>query len=184
VFRPGILHGDFHLANVMFALDGPALAPAEAAARHTLQFLFNPERAARLVEFHARDAANPGLAEVLGTILARTWQAPHPSGYPGEIARVVDNVVLYDLLELATNERATYQVRALASAEVSQLKTWLTTAQASASDPAQKAHLAYAAMQIEQFQRDPKKLSLMAPSEPPDGPPIGDDEDWPGWPPG
>ena len=25
-FRPGILHGDFHLANVMFALDGPALA--------------------------------------------------------------------------------------------------------------------------------------------------------------
>ena len=136
------------------------------------------------MEFHARDAANPGLAEVLGAILARTWQAPHPSGYPGEIARVVDNVVLYDLLELATNERATYQVRALASAEVSQLKTWLTTTQASASDPAQKAHLAYAAMQIEQFQRDPKKLSLMAPSEPPDGPPIGDDEDWPGWPPG
>src|SRR5712691_1536022 len=28
-----------------------ALAPAEAAAQHTLQFLFNPERAARLVEF-------------------------------------------------------------------------------------------------------------------------------------
>jgi len=31
-----------------------ALAPAEAAAQHTLQFLFNPQRAARLVEFHAR----------------------------------------------------------------------------------------------------------------------------------
>jgi len=28
-----------------------ALAPAEAAAQHTLQFLFNPQRAARLVEF-------------------------------------------------------------------------------------------------------------------------------------
>ena len=159
-----------------------ALAPAEAAARHTLQFLFNPERAARLVEFHARDAANPGLAEVLGTILARTWQAPRPSGYPGEIARVVDSVVLYDLLELATNERATSQVRALASAEVNRLKAWLTTAQASASDPEQKAHLAYAAMQIEQFQRDAKNLNLVAPSEPPDGPPIGDDEDWVGWP--
>jgi uncharacterized protein DUF4953/uncharacterized protein DUF5117 len=161
-----------------------ALAPAEAAAEHTLQFLFNPERAARLVEFHARDAANPGLAEVLGTIVARTWQAPHPSGYPGEIARIVDSVVLYHLLELATNERATSQVRALASAEVNQLKTWLTTAQASAGDTAQKAHLAYAAMQVEQFQRDPKKLNLMAPSEPPDGPPIGDDEDFVGWPPG
>src|ERR1700722_13766695 len=41
-----------------------ALAPAESAAQHTLQFLFNPERAARLVEFHARDSANPGLDEV------------------------------------------------------------------------------------------------------------------------
>src|SRR5882762_8691294 len=42
-----------------------ALAPAEAAAQHTLQFLFNAERAERLVEFHARDKANPSLEEVL-----------------------------------------------------------------------------------------------------------------------
>src|SRR4029077_8132256 len=49
-----------------------ALGPAEAAAQHTLQFLFNPERAARLVEFHARDAANPDLEEVIDAILAAT----------------------------------------------------------------------------------------------------------------
>src|SRR5712671_3430859 len=54
-----------------------ALAPAEEAAQHTLQFLFNPERAARLVEFHARDAANPGLQEVLDAIVAATWKTPH-----------------------------------------------------------------------------------------------------------
>src|SRR6267143_960583 len=53
-----------------------ALAPAEAAAQHTLQFLFNPERAARLVEFHARNAENPGLQEVLEAILAATWKTP------------------------------------------------------------------------------------------------------------
>ena len=39
-----------------------AVAPAEAAAQLIMQFLFNPQRAARLVEFHARDAANPALA--------------------------------------------------------------------------------------------------------------------------
>ncbi len=49
-----------------------ALAPAEAAAQQTLQFLFNPQRASRLVEFHARDAANPSLEEVLNQILAST----------------------------------------------------------------------------------------------------------------
>jgi hypothetical protein len=159
-----------------------ALAPAEAAAQHTLQFLFNPERDARLVEFHARDAANPGLQEVLGAIIAATWKAPRPDGYPGEIARVVDSVVLYDLLGLATNERATTQVRAVAWFELDQLKRWLNSAKASATDPAQKAHLAYAAAQVEQFQKDPKKPELAAPSEPPDGPPIGDDEDFVGWP--
>jgi Met-zincin/Domain of unknown function (DUF5117) len=154
-----------------------ALAPAEEAAQHTLQFLFNAERAARLVEFHARDAANPGLQEVLDAIVAATWKAPHAAGYPGEIARVIDSVVLYDLLSLARNDRATTQVRAVASREVEQLRGWLRVNRA-AGDPAQQAHLAYAAAQIEQFQKDPKKLELTAPAEPPDGPPIGDDEDF------
>src|SRR5690242_20978553 len=58
-----------------------ALAPAEAAAQHTLQFLFNPERAARLVEFHARSAENPSLEEVLDAIINVTWKAPHGKGY-------------------------------------------------------------------------------------------------------
>src|SRR5207245_5937889 len=75
-----------------------ALAPAEGAAQHTLQFLFNTERAARLVEFHSRDAANPGLQDVLDAVVADTWKGPHPAGYAGEVARTVDNVVLYDLL--------------------------------------------------------------------------------------
>jgi len=154
-----------------------ALAPAEAAAQHTLEFLFNPERAARLVEFHAREAANPGLPEVLDRILAATWKAPHPAGYHGEIARVVDDVVLYDLLSLASNDRATQEVRAVASFEAEQLKEWLRGAKTAAADLGQRAHLTYAATQIEQFQKDPKKLPLPAPSEPPDGPPIGDDPD-------
>ena len=157
-----------------------ALAPAEEAAQHTLQFLFNTERAARLVEFHARDAANPGLEEVLEAIVAATWKAPHPPGYPGEVARTVDGVVLYDLLSLAVNEHATTQVRAVASQEAEELRGWLG-ANKPAGDPAQQAHLAYAAAQIEQFQKDPKKLELVAPAEPPDGPPIGDEEDFGGF---
>src|SRR5215475_2595412 len=108
------------------AFDG--LAPAEAAAQHTLQFLFNPERAARLVEFHARDTANPGLQEVLDLIVSATWKSPHPSGYQGEITRVTDSVALYDLLGLATNERATTQVKAAAWFEADQLKAWLNRA--------------------------------------------------------
>jgi hypothetical protein len=88
----------------------------------------------------------------------------------------VDSVVLYDLLNLAMNDHATTQVRAVAWREAEQLKGWLN-ANKSAGDASQQAHLAYAAAQIEQFHKDPKKLELIAPAEPPDGPPIGDDED-------
>src|SRR5260221_10508184 len=75
-----------------------ALAPAEAAAQHTLQFLFNPERAERLVEFHARDKANPSLDEGFDAVLAATWRSPHGRGYAAEIRKVVDDVALYDLI--------------------------------------------------------------------------------------
>src|SRR5260370_20744003 len=92
-----------------------ALAPAEAAAQHTLQFLFNPERAARLVEFHARNAENPGLQEVLAAILAATWKTPHDERYKRQIAQSVDNIVLYGLMAISANEHATGEVRAITS---------------------------------------------------------------------
>ena len=149
-----------------------ALAPAEAAAQHTLQFLFNSERAARLVEFHARDAANPGLEEVLDAVVNGTWKAKRGSDYGGAIGRSVDDVVLYDLLGLATNGAASMEVRAIAALKLHQLKDWLVTASAGMAEEEQ-AHRAQAIREIEQFERDGKKLEAPGPSEPPDGPPIG-----------
>ncbi|HKW65504.1 MAG TPA: zinc-dependent metalloprotease [Candidatus Acidoferrum sp.] len=152
-----------------------ALAPAEAAAQHTLQFLFNPERAARLVEFHARNAENPGFREVLDAILTATWKAPHGEGYHAQIANVVDNAALYDLMALVADDHAGEEVRAIANYELDDLHAWLK------AQPGQSPnflHSLYAARQIEQFEKDPKKIDLAPPSEPPDGPPIGTDEDW------
>ncbi len=71
-----------------------AVAPAEAAAGAVMGFLLNPQRAARLVEFHDRDAANPGLAEVIDHILAATHAGAGAPGYLGEIGRTVDNAAL------------------------------------------------------------------------------------------
>jgi hypothetical protein len=158
-----------------------ALAPAEAAAQHTLQFVFNPERAERLVEFHARDKANPSLEEVFDAVLAATWKAPHSSGYTEQIRNVVDDVVLYDLMVLAANDRASDEVRATATLQLHTLKGWLDSASGRQGD-ADRAHAYFASRQIEQFEKDPKRLDLTPPAEPPDGPPIGAigdcDGDW------
>jgi hypothetical protein len=157
-----------------------AVAPAEEAAQHTLQFLFDPERAARLVEFHARDAQNPGLDEVVDAVLNASWKAPRGKGYLEQISDAVDYVVLYDLMALAANERASNAVRAIAHLKLDELFHWLFAQQRTATD---KSHFFFAELQIELFEKDPKQVvPLPAPAEPPDGPPIGSagsmDCDW------
>src|SRR5271163_2355961 len=159
-----------------------ALAPAESAANNVLQFLLNPERAARLVEFHARNAENPGLDEVLDAIINATWKALHGDGYNREIAYTVDDVVLYHLMVLSANEHASEAARAAASLKLHQLKDWLNTPAAVGSIIPDKAHLYFASREIELFEKDPKRIDLPPPAEPPDGPPIGSmgsiDCDW------
>jgi hypothetical protein len=158
-----------------------ALAPAESAAQHTLQFLFNPERAARLVEFHAHNRENPGLYDVLEAVLAATWKSPHGSGYNEQIALTVDNVVLYDLMTLSANDHGTDEVRAIASLKLRELHDWLAT-QSGGMAITDKAHIFFTRQRIELFEKDPKRIDLTAPVEPPDGPPIGSmgtlDCDW------
>ncbi|HEX2666115.1 MAG TPA: zinc-dependent metalloprotease [Candidatus Acidoferrum sp.] len=158
-----------------------ALAPAEAAAELTLEFLFNPERAARLVEFHSRNAENPGLKEVLDAILTATWKGAHGQGYHAQIANVVDNVVLYDLMALEANDHASEEVRAISSQELDDLYGWLNARKGTPEPIADQAHVSFALRQIEQFEKDPKKIDLTPPAEPPDGQPIGTDDDWDSW---
>jgi hypothetical protein len=150
-----------------------AISPAEAAAQHTLQFLFSPERAARLVEFHARDVQYPGFAEILDAILSATWRSAHGSGYNAEIVNTVDNVALYDLMVLSADQRASEEVRAIATLKLDELKAYLGTQRAGHTRSADQAHVFFALKQIEQFEKDPKRLEVTAPLEPPDGPPIG-----------
>jgi hypothetical protein len=101
------------------------------------------------------------------------------TGYPGEISRVVDYTVLYDLMALAGNDRASPQARAIAALKLEELKTWAHSAPSGAKDSEERAHLYFAAQEIAQFQKDPKLIPVPGPAVPPDGPPIGDDgDDW------
>jgi hypothetical protein len=165
-----------------------ALAPAEAYANHVCDFLFNPERAARIVEFNAREGVTyPALNEVFDKILAETLRATVSSGYQGEVQRTVNAVVLNELMTLAANERASNQVRAIAELKLNELKDWAQSQANATRDQNQRAFLLYAANQIKRFQDDPKKMNLTKPNDPPDGQPIGmdwwtkSDGDWCGW---
>jgi Met-zincin/Domain of unknown function (DUF5117) len=163
------------LFKIHTGLTFDSLAPAEAAANLTVGFILNPERDARLVEFHARNAKDPGLEEVIDRLLAATWKARRSPGYEAEVGRTVDGVVLCDLAALAGNDKAETQVRAVASEELDGLKSWASKAAAASADPAQRAHLLFAARQIAQWEQNPSLVKWTAPLELPDGPPIGMD---------
>ena len=150
-----------------------ALAPAEAAAEHTVMLLLAPERAARLIEQHARTPASPGLEDLLDALLAATWKARRPAGIAGEVQRAVDQVVLAHLLALSNSPAASTQTRAVVAFTLQGLKTWAANA-ARTGDPAERAHLASAEQQISDVQKDPKLAPPMPPAAP-DGPPIGAD---------
>jgi len=154
---------DFH-SRTQITFD--SMAPVEAAADIPAQFLLHPERATRLVDYHGRDAANPGLEEVVDRLLNATWKAVRVS----EVGRTIDNVVLYRLMALAQSDRASEQARAIAYLKLDELRKWALARQT--ADSAQRAHYVFAASQIERFQRDPSKIGVTKPAEAPDGSPI------------
>jgi len=148
------------------------LGVAEATANMTVKLLLHPERAARLVDYKARDDGVPGLDEVIDAMVDATWKAPHGTGVKAEIRRIVDNLVLYNLMKLAGNGEAAVGVRAITHLKLVELKEWLTESVDSAENSAQKAHLMFGASQIGLYLESPEKVKLTEPLEPPQGPPI------------
>lgn len=146
------------------------VSAAEAGADLTARLMFNPERAARLEEYHARDSQNPGLGEVIDAVMAATWQAAERNGLERDVAHAIDFVVLTRLIELALDTSAPPQVRSIASQRISLLK------QALIGRPNEE--LAYALTLINTFETRPDQLELPKAAEMPPGQPIGDEEDF------
>ncbi|HEX9256023.1 MAG TPA: zinc-dependent metalloprotease, partial [Candidatus Angelobacter sp.] len=154
-----------------------SLAPAEAAADIVASVLFQPERAQRMIEYHARDASNPGFDELLNEVLAATWKAPATPGYNGAIQRTVNAVVLSRMMSLAADEHASSHVRALALLKLDELKKWLASQENLQKDVETRAEFFFARNQIDHFEKNPAEVHVTAPTTPPAGDPIGSD----GW---
>ncbi len=150
------------------------LAAAETAANETIRFLLHPARAARLVEYHARDKHNPGLLEVIDKLLTATWRAEQGGGYFAEIRRVVNNVVLLHLMKLAADASASTQVRAIAWMQLADLHKWLH-GETSKGDPGRRAHIQFAFAQLGRFLENPDEIESSKVLDPPAGSPIGMD---------
>jgi hypothetical protein len=117
--------------------------PAHALAREIIGNLLHPERAARLVSFSTRDAANPSLGEVLDALVNATWSAAPvtASAHDAALRRVAQRAALDGLLDLAGDSRATAEVRATVEHHLARLQQRLVAAPggATAADLAHRA---------------------------------------------
>lgn len=146
---------------------------AQSAVSLTLDVLFEPNRAARLIASSARSAISPGFDELLDDLLRVTWFAAQQSGIDAELQRITSSLMLDRLMLLTTNNEAATQVRAIALDAVNRLDNWLAQQTSSARATAWRAHYGFARLRIEQMRSDPSSLEQIAPVTVPPGEPIG-----------
>jgi hypothetical protein len=147
------------------------VAAAESAADLTLTTLFDPQRAARLIEYHARASA-PSLNEVIDAALLASRPPPRSSkstraALRDEVQSAVYARAIEALLTLAANPKTSVAARAVVYAKLDQVKR-----RGDANSPLDT----YLGHRIQQLQSDPAKFVVAKPIEAPPGMPIGNDE--------
>src|SRR5439155_7352626 len=116
------------------------LSPATTAADVTIGFVFELDRAARIVAQHAIDPSQPGLNEVIERLTKATFGAAVANPYEAEIRRAEERVLVDRLMWLATGAPNS-QVRAVASMRLSRLHEWMGPSPTDEGDGAQQALL-------------------------------------------
>ncbi|MFK7952537.1 MAG: zinc-dependent metalloprotease [Ekhidna sp.] len=154
---------------------GPAfdyLAAVETAASVPFSFLFNADRANRLVTFQARNADQPGLEEILSRMVSSVWMSPAGNRLDRTLQRVVEMEMLNHMMGLALNDRAYDEARAKAMNSIKSIRSYAkgkTTRKANEDG----VYYQYVVQQIDQFLEEPTKFKQPDTIKAPDGSPIG-----------
>ena len=151
-----------------------ALGAAATAADLTIRLLLQPGRAARLVDFHRRNAAQPDFAEILQALCDKVFlDSALLEPREAEIARVEQRLLVDRLIELSADNGAPAWVRSRTDGALAELLQRMD--QLVPLDPAEKAHFSAVTAEIGRHlarPAAPTPLSRVAPAEPP-GEPIG-----------
>jgi hypothetical protein len=164
----------FDLSQESFPrLSSPAfdsLTAASTVADLVVSGLLNPQRCARIVELHRRDASLPTLEEVFDGLVGSAFKSHSASPRHREIESAVQWVVASRLMELAANEAASQGVRSRATASLAAIRAL----------PKPNPNQTFLASQIGRF-LDRPYLPAPQPKVPaaaPPGMPIGSGDFW------
>lgn len=151
------------------------IAAAETSAEMTLNMLFNPERAERLIQQSLVDNDLISLSELLDKTIEGSWEKSYGQGLEKEIKIVVEKRVLYHLMNLSIHKKSTETTKAVANLKLTELINWVRGKIKYEKDELVKAHYQHSLLQFEKFSNDPEKFKIPETLSPPDGSPIGMD---------
>ncbi|WP_138431230.1 zinc-dependent metalloprotease [Fodinibius saliphilus] len=169
--------GHYDSRELFNSYTDPAFDPigaAETAASMSAELLLNVNRAARLVDFEARNTDNLGLGDMLDKIIKYTWQQEVQKGYKGAIQNTINHAVLYEMIKLASNEDAPTQVKAITNLKLEGLREWMKVkAEKGKGNAQRKASLLYGYRILQNFKEKGDSFFPTSPLSPPPGSPIG-----------
>jgi hypothetical protein len=149
------------------------VSPAASAVRLTLDVILNRERAARMDVMSANDDSLPGFQSLLDALNNATWFAPRQAGMAAEIQRMTNSQALYAQMELASDTKASQQVRAAALQSVQSILAKLQKQNEKRLDTRWTAHYAQAMRDIRLWLENPTGFSPGLFTKVPPGSPIG-----------
>ncbi|MEM9686525.1 MAG: zinc-dependent metalloprotease [Bacteroidota bacterium] len=146
------------------------LGAAETAAQMTMELLFHPERASRIVQHKGLDANQKGLDEVIDRVIAHTFKKAQKDSYDTELQNTINFVVLQHLMHLAVSPGVYRQVNAIAAYKLDELEQWLAKRK---SKGLQRIYDKAMWKAIQNFKTSPGQFKLVTAPKIPDGSPIG-----------
>ncbi len=147
-----------------------ALGAASTAADFVVKLLFHPERASRMIQQKALYPKQLGLDELIDFVIGKSFKISHNNAYDFEIQQSINNTVLEALLQLAANNKATFQAKALTLGKINALNTWLKSSDGKKNT--KHYNLGYI-KKITDFLKQPIQIKSLSIPKIPDGAPIG-----------
>jgi acetamidase/formamidase len=149
------------------------IGAATVAADLTISGLLQPQRAARLIEFHAKDPAYPGFEEVAKALQEQVWSHRSPETPADAIQSALKHLLATRLMDLATNDTASPQVRTVANSALGGIVVKINKMAISQEDWASGDDLAIRSEINRFFNRPDATNRRTEPLPAPPGDPIG-----------
>ncbi len=143
---------------------------AESSAHATIQAILHPHRANRLVQHHDLGYSDLSFSDVLKQLYTTGWHR-EGNGYDAAIQRMVDQLILDQIMYLAVDERASSQTQALSLLAVEEIDALINKDAPYSSE--RKGHFLLAQRKINQFKENPSDWKVKPSVDMPAGSPIG-----------